>query len=214
MGFVGFNFNLMDQLVFYGSYHHNPVNQLIHFVFVPALWWTAAVWLAYTPPLFALDAASYLPACCAELAQYLQPNASFLLAAFYSAYYLLLEPLAGLSWAGLVALPLWGLANWFRVTVPAAWAWALGIHLFSWFAQIVFGHKMAEGRRPALLDSFFQSLVLAPLFVWFELLWRVGYRPTLRAEVEVRVERAIEEWKKRTQPLLAAAKGGSTEAKE
>lgn len=58
--------------------------------------------------------------------------------------------------AGLVALPLWGLANWFRAAVPAAWAWALGLHLFSWFAQIVFGHQMAERRKPALLDSFFQ----------------------------------------------------------
>ena len=58
-----------------------------------------------------------------------------------------------------MAVPLWGLANWFRLAVPAAWAWALGLHLFSWFAQIVFGHQMAEHRRPALLDSFFQVRV-------------------------------------------------------
>ena len=63
--------------------------------------------------------------------------------------------------AGLVAVPLWGLANWFRLAVPVAWAWALGLHLFSWFAQIVFGHQMAEHRRPALLDSFFQVSVAA-----------------------------------------------------
>lgn len=62
----------------------------------------------------------------------------------------------GVPRAGLVALPLWGLANWFRAAVPAAWAWALGLHLLSWVAQIVFGHQMAERRRPALLDSFFQ----------------------------------------------------------
>ena len=131
------------QLVFYGSYHANPINQLIHFVFVPAIWWTVAgkwacpgqplastrrhllaveavlahpapalpccapplprpaVWLAYTPPAFSLDLAAHLPACCAELAQqYLQFNGSFFLAAGYSLYYLLLEPFAGLSWAG------------------------------------------------------------------------------------------------------------------
>lgn len=33
---------LAPQLVFYGSYHSNPVNQLIHFIFVPAIWWTVA----------------------------------------------------------------------------------------------------------------------------------------------------------------------------
>ena len=60
--------------------------------------------------------------------------------------------------AGLVALPLWGLANWFRMAaVPGgAWAWALGLHLASWFAQIVLGHQMCEHRKPALMDSFFQ----------------------------------------------------------
>lgn len=205
MGLLGFNFQLKDQLVFYGSYHSNPLNQLIHFVFVPAIWWTVAVWLAYTPPAFSYDLGAHLPACCASLAQYLQFNGSFFLAAVYSAYYLLLEPLAGLSWAGLVALPLWGLANWFRAAVPAAWAWALGLHLFSWFAQIVFGHQMAERRKPALLDSFFQSLVLAPLFVWFELLWRLGYRRGLRAEVEARVQSNIEEWRRATRPLVKDA---------
>ncbi|KAL4448126.1 hypothetical protein ABPG75_005345 [Micractinium tetrahymenae] len=202
MGLFGFNLSLKDQLVFYGSYHSNPLNQLIHFIFVPAIWWTVAVWLAYTPPAFSFDLAPHLPECCASLAQHLQFNGSFFLAAAYSAYYLLLEPLAGLSWAGLVALPLWGLANWFRAAVPSAWAWALGLHLFSWFAQIVFGHQMAEGRKPALLDSFFQSLVLAPLFVWFELLWRLGYRRGLRAEVEGRVQSSIEEWRRATTPLV------------
>jgi uncharacterized membrane protein YGL010W len=102
-----------------------------------------------------------------------------------------------------VALPLWGLANWFRVVVPSAWAWALGLHIFSWFAQIVFGHQMAEHRKPALMDSFFQSLVLAPLFVWFELLFLLGYRPRLHAEVQALVRANIEEWKKHHQPLLA-----------
>lgn len=200
MGFLGFNFNLKDQLVFYGSYHNNPVNQLIHFVFVPALWWTVAVWLAYTPEAFHVDMSEHVPACCG---QYLLFNGSFFLAALYSLYYVLLEPVAGLTWAGLVALPLWGLANWFRLAVPAAWAWALGLHVFSWFAQVVFGHQMAEHRRPALLDSFFQSLVLAPLFVWFELLFLLGYRRRLHAEVQVLVLAAIEEWKKHHQPLLA-----------
>lgn len=58
------------------------------------------MWLAYTPPAFAFDLAPYLPECCAQVAQYLQFNGSFFLAAAYSSYYLLLEPVAGLSWAG------------------------------------------------------------------------------------------------------------------
>lgn len=58
---MGLGLNLDEQLVFYGTYHSNKWNQLIHFVFVPAIVWSAAVWLAYTNELFHLDVASYLP---------------------------------------------------------------------------------------------------------------------------------------------------------
>lgn len=51
MGIAGFNFSLMDQLVFYGSYHRKKGNQLIHFIFVPLIMWSVGVWLAYTGPL-------------------------------------------------------------------------------------------------------------------------------------------------------------------
>lgn len=57
---LGFNFNLREQLTFYGSYHNNFWNQVIHFIFVPAIFWTAAVWLAYTPELFHIDWAGKL----------------------------------------------------------------------------------------------------------------------------------------------------------
>ena len=48
---MGLNFNLMDQLVFYGSYHQTKGNQLIHFFFVPLIMWSVSVWLAYIGPL-------------------------------------------------------------------------------------------------------------------------------------------------------------------
>ncbi len=140
----------------------NKWNQLVHFIFVPAIWWTVAgapqgtgccwpsaawervswklccvrsdaclqaaalphaevaqcppprqltpppthhsvhaVWLAYTPEAFAVSGlASRLPTWAAAAAPYLRFNGSFFLAAGYSLYYLLLEPLAGGSWTG------------------------------------------------------------------------------------------------------------------
>ncbi len=36
------------------------------------------------------------------------------------------------------------------------------------------------GRRPALLDNLFQSLVLAPFFVLEEIMFKFGYRPDLK----------------------------------
>jgi hypothetical protein len=47
----GFNLNLLDQLSFYGSYHRNPVNKLIHLACVPGIAWSALVWFAAYGPL-------------------------------------------------------------------------------------------------------------------------------------------------------------------
>lgn len=61
--------------------------------------------------------------------------------------------------------------------------WAVGVHIVSWIAQFV-GHGKFEGRAPALLDNLFQAIFLAPLFVWLETLFALGYRPELQARVE------------------------------
>ena len=75
---------------------------------------------------------------------------------FYWAYYIVLEWFAGLTWGLFLGAPMWLTATWFTAAVPHAWAWALGVHLLSWYAQIHLGHIVMEKRKPALLDSFFQ----------------------------------------------------------
>lgn len=207
MAILGFTTDLKEQLIFYGDYHSNPLNQAVHFAFVPLILWTVAVWLAYTRPLWhwTLPTSSLPPA----LAATFIPNWSFVLLAVYAVYYLVLEPFAGATWAAAVAAPMWAAANAVHAAAPAtAWIWALGLHVVSWVVQVYLGHIVFEGRRPALLDSFFQSLVLAPLFVWFEFLFAVGYRPALRDAVQRACAANIAAWKTGT------AGGGSKEAKK
>jgi hypothetical protein len=50
-------FNLLDQLTFYGSYHSNKWNKLIHLIFVPSIVWCCCVKLAYTGQLVQLPPA-------------------------------------------------------------------------------------------------------------------------------------------------------------
>jgi uncharacterized membrane protein YGL010W len=50
-----------------------------------------------------------------------------------------------------------------------------------------------EKRKPAICDSVFQSLVLAPLFVWMDVLFTCGYRPGLREDLKRRVALAVVE---------------------
>ena len=38
--------NVQEELSFYWMYHSHPINQCIHFLFVPAIVWTIAIWTA------------------------------------------------------------------------------------------------------------------------------------------------------------------------
>jgi hypothetical protein len=63
------------------------------------------------------------------------PNGALVLLVLYTLFYTALEPVAGLTWGALLALPMWLTATAFQQRVPYAWAWALGVHALSWFAQ-------------------------------------------------------------------------------
>ena len=73
--------------------------------------------------------------------------------------------------------------------------WAIGIHIASWVAQFV-GHGLFEGRAPALLDNLTQAFLLAPFFVWMEVLFFFGYRPELKGRLDSAVEKEIKKYRK------------------
>ena len=157
----GLNLNLMDQLVFYGTYHQKKWNQAIHWVFVPLIMWSIAEWLAYTGPLApGLDISSRLGFLPAEIAgcalcsftvpcsrcppgfllSMLQDraavlNGAALFIALYALYYTVLEPFAGTSWLVVVGLPMWISATYTYQHVPYGWAWSLGANILGWFMQ-------------------------------------------------------------------------------
>ncbi|GIL47469.1 hypothetical protein Vafri_4293 [Volvox africanus] len=196
--------DLSEQLAFYGSYHNHPLNQLIHFFCVPAIAWSLFVWISAAGPLLPsppLALPSWLPP---ALAAALQPtNPAFLLTSAYSAFYLLLDLFAGASWALVVGLPLAWTATAFSAVVPRAPLWALAVHVLGWYLQIHPGHAILERRKPALMDSLVQAFALAPLFVWFEALFLLGYRPVLREQLKRRVAELIARMDARRQSLKA-----------
>ena len=182
-------FSLDRQLIFYGSYHNNKVNQIIHFIFVPIILWTVCVWLAYTPAFYSFDC-PFMPSQPEEKkVNPLVCNGATLLIGVYSLYYIILDRIAGITWMLFIGMPIWLGSELFQGYFPeTAWMWALGIHIMSWFMQIVPGHMIAEKRKPALMDSFVQSLLLAPLFVWFELLFLLGYRKDLYHHLQTEIQ--------------------------
>ena len=72
---------------------------------------------------------------------------------------------------------------------------AIAVHVVSWVAQFL-GHGKYEGRKPALLDNLVQALFLAPLFVWYEVLFKMGFYKKLQNEVDAGIEVEVAKLKK------------------
>jgi len=108
----------------------------------------------------------------------------------YSGFYLLLEPVAGslllpiiMAWTAYANHLTAGSSHTTNINATA-------IHVVAWIAQFI-GHGVYEGRAPALLDNLLQALVLAPFFVFMELLFKAGYRPELQKRVNESIEKEL-----------------------
>lgn len=169
--------DVKHQLVFYGQYHSNKYNVAIHMVFVPIILWTTLIIQAHLPWPDFLPKGTY---------DILPPYLSFgwnwavPFAAVYGAYYVVLEPVAGLLYLPLLSTML------LTATSLATTTWGLNMAAWLWFAAWIAqfaGHGLAEKRSPALLDNLVGALVLAPFFVHLEILFAFGYRPQFHKEI-------------------------------
>ncbi|KAK3953992.1 hypothetical protein QBC32DRAFT_337337 [Pseudoneurospora amorphoporcata] len=167
--------NLEKQLTFYGAYHTDHVNVIIHMICVPLILFSAFEIASNYGPFFTLPSFLQIP--------YLEPNLGTFAALTWGGLYVLLEPVAGTALA-LICLASCAFTNYLRIADPVSTTKvAIVVHIVSWLAQFL-GHGKYEGRAPALLDNLFQAIFLAPLFVWLELLFILGYRPELKTRVD------------------------------
>jgi len=178
--------NLEKQLCFYGAYHHNPVNIRIHMTCVPLILAASLLLATNSPTLIPLPSWLTIPN--------LPLNAGTIGAILYSGFYMLLEPVAGT-----ILLPL--IIGWTAYSnhLTSTYTYnanviGIAVEVFSWIAQFV-GHGIYERRAPALLDNLLQAVVLAPFFVFMEVLFKFGYRPELQKRVNEAVEKEIKKFK-------------------
>ncbi|KAK4460812.1 hypothetical protein QBC42DRAFT_101135 [Cladorrhinum samala] len=189
--------DLEKQLTFYGAYHHNQVNIIIHMVCVPLILFTAFELATNVGPFFTLPSWLQIP--------YLEPNLGTFAAMMWGGLYLLLEPVAG-GVLAIICLASAAVGNYLRLQAPTSTnQTSTALHIVCWLLQFV-GHGKFEGRAPALLDNIFQAVFLAPLFVWLELLFMVGYRPELKKRVDKAVEIEIAKFRARKAEKLNKSK--------
>jgi len=174
--------NLEDQLVFYGKYHHTKGNIAIHMIGVPILITTFFLFGTNSPTLIPLPSYLTIPN--------LPLNFGTICAIIWSSCYVLLEPVAG-SILSLLLLAATAFSKHYTTVAPVlANEIAISLHILSWIAQF-YGHSHFEGRAPALFDNLLGAIILAPFFVWMEILFAFGYRPELKARVEKMVQEDV-----------------------
>ena len=173
---------LVKELSFYGAYHSNFENQLVHMVFVPLIIWSLFVFLAVV---------SW------SAKRHWALNLSTPVLLFYVAYYLAFDRTVGLIAAVFYTL-VWLSANSLvreenrkksKLVKGTSMRLAIATHIASWVFQVVVGHGFFEGRKPALLDSLFQAFTMAPLFVVYETIFMMGFNLDLKAQIDLNVAR-------------------------
>ncbi|GLB33516.1 putative DUF962-domain-containing protein [Lyophyllum shimeji] len=177
-------FDVNTQLTFYGAYHANRINILIHVICVPILLWTFQVMTSELP------VPSFVPEIHYQINDYLRfdLNIAALHAGVYLAYYFILEPVAALLYVPQMVLSLLTATAYAKGSGNISKAALL--HVASWIAQFL-GHGVAEKRAPALLDNLIGAVVLAPFFVHLEVLFALGYRPEFHKRINNEISKEI-----------------------
>eukprot|EP01104_Vermistella_antarctica_P001309 TRINITY_DN11364_c0_g1_i1.p1 TRINITY_DN11364_c0_g1~~TRINITY_DN11364_c0_g1_i1.p1 ORF type:complete len:208 (+),score=41.26 TRINITY_DN11364_c0_g1_i1:23-625(+) len=179
--------SLAEQLSFYAAYHSDSTNKAIHIIFVPVILWTAFAMSAYVGPLAEMppQIVSLFPVSAQASVVF---NIPFVAAVLYCVYYTYLDFIAGGIFSLFIVFS-WMSATHMANTTDYFYIF-LAVHVVGWVFQFI-GHGVFEGKRPALVDNIFQSFAQAPMFVWFEVLFSLGYRPSLHKEIRARTGKRI-----------------------
>ena len=158
---------LEQQMGFYAAYHQDARNKASHFVGVPMIifgLFVALGWARVEVGGVALTAA-------------------MLLAAVVLVWYFLLDVPLALAMLAINAALLVLADGVSRQPIGTGLVWFVAFFGGGWVVQLV-GH-LWEGRKPALVDNFFQIFV-APIFLAAEVFFALGYKPALHAAVQKR----------------------------
>lgn len=141
----------------YGSSHRNPTNKLIHWICVPAIFFSI-VGLLYAIPL-PIGGTRYI-------------SVAHVVLLLLIIYYLRLSPAlaAGMLLIGIACLWLWSLI---AATSLVIWQVAVVIFVVAWIGQFI-GHKI-EGAKPSFFKDL-QFLLIGPAWLLSFIYKKAGIR--------------------------------------
>ncbi len=159
--------SLAEQMSVYHRYHRKLLTKLTHFIGVP---------LAIIPVLMLLTWLNF------GINGWFHIGTSWAAILVLFVYYLLLD--RDLAIATTIVLIILNIISRLLATSQPNWSSfeiLIIIFVVAWVIQLL-GHVI-EGKRPALVDNFFQTLI-APIFLVAEVAFMLGKKQTLKQEVE------------------------------
>ncbi|XP_077224756.1 2-hydroxy-palmitic acid dioxygenase mpo1-like [Tasmannia lanceolata] len=196
-------FDLEKHFAFHGAYHSNPINILMHVLFVWPIFYTSLVLLYFTPPLFNFPQTSFFSF---QSSGILVLNFGFLFALIYATFYVFMDIKAG-TLAAILCFLCWvsssHLAN--QLGFSLAWRVVLAAQLICWTGSFI-GHGVFEKRTPALRGNLSQAFLMEPFFIFLEVLQKFcDYEPYpgFHASVKAKIETDHKEWQEKGQKKIA-----------
>jgi uncharacterized membrane protein YGL010W len=158
----------LEQLTTYAAYHRDRRNIATHVVGVPMI--VFAVTVLLSRPVIGVAG--------------LPVSVAWIAIALSSLYYIKLDARLGLALSLVLVFFGWGAAQVASMLTSIWLQVGLGSFVVGWIFQFI-GHYF-EGKKPAFVDDVV-GLLIGPLFVLTEIVFALGLRGELRADIEARV---------------------------
>ncbi|MCO7226782.1 DUF962 domain-containing protein [Pleionea sp. CnH1-48] len=128
----------------YGESHQNKTNKLIHWLCVPAIFWSVALMLWDVPQP-------------SWMAEYAWLNWATLTLAFVMIFYTLMSLSLSIGMLLFSVLVMWACAALQSISPIPLWQVGVGIFVVAWILQFI-GHHI-EGKKPSFFQDIFFLLI-------------------------------------------------------
>ncbi|CAH2067238.1 unnamed protein product [Thlaspi arvense] len=192
--------DLEKHFAFYGAYHSNHVNVIIHTLFVWPNVFATLLFLYSTPPILDPSRLGFIEPLAFD--GVLRLDIGFILTVIYAIFYICLDKKSGFL-AALLCFSCWIGSSFLAARLGHSLTLKVGVasQLLCWTGQFL-GHGVFEKRAPALLDNLLQAFLMGPFFVLLEVLQSgCSYEPYpgFKARVDSKIESDIKEWREKKQ---------------
>ncbi|CAA7043255.1 unnamed protein product [Microthlaspi erraticum] len=184
-------FDLEKHYSFYGAYHTNPMNVLVHTLLVWPNVFAALLFLYAAPPI--LD-----PSKLGLFGGVLRLDVGLIHALIHAILYVRMDKKSG-ALAALLCFSCWVGSSFLAAQIGVSLAMKVGVaaQVVCWAGQFL-AHGLFEKRSPGMEDNTVHAYLMGPFYLLLQVLQFVGYEPypgfnkRVDSQIEVEIKKCTE----------------------